>query len=79
MFHQGADIVVLDEPHAVEETVARDLLPAGALVRLQGEELTVSRGGVTVERIPCRHDGEREQTIMTALRPLLPELLARYE
>lgn len=78
MLHQGADVVVLDEPHAVEETLARDLLPAGVLVRLQGEELTVSRGGAVVERIPCRGAGEREQAIMAALRPLLPELLARY-
>ncbi|HPC82623.1 MAG TPA: hypothetical protein P5234_04900 [Thermoanaerobaculaceae bacterium] len=79
MFHQGADVVVLDQPHAVEETLARDLLPAGVLIRLVGEELTVSRGGAVVERMPCRRAGEREQAIMAALRPLLPELLARYD
>lgn len=79
MFHQGADVVVLDEPSEAEETLARDLLPAGVLVRLQGEELTVSRGGAVVERVPCRRAGEREQAIVAVLRPLLPELLARYE
>ena len=49
MAHEGHDMVVLDEPTAAEEILARDLRPGGTLIKLTGRDVLVRRQGLVEE------------------------------
>jgi hypothetical protein len=78
MLHQGADIVILQAPDEVERVLARDVLPGGYLVEVNGD-VVVSRDGQEVDRVKVPRRGGRDAALVKAIVPLLPELLARYE
>lgn len=78
LLHQGADVVILDAPTAVERVLARDLLPGGYLVEVD-RDVVVTRNGDEVNRVKVGRGGTRDAAIAKAVIPLLPELLAHYE
>ncbi|MFO1038621.1 MAG: hypothetical protein U1E45_17425 [Geminicoccaceae bacterium] len=49
MIHVGHNIAVLDKPTPVEETLARDLLEGGTMIKLTGDHVLVRRGGLIEE------------------------------
>lgn len=79
LFHQGADVVVLESPDAAEQVLARDLLPGGYLVEVTDKAVIVRRDGAETARHAFKTPAGKEKALMSALEPLLPELLSRYE
>jgi cyanophycin synthetase len=75
--HQGADVVVLNDPGTAEETLARDLLPDGCLVRVEDDTITVTRGDEEVASHPVGED--LDKALIGALESLLPELVGKYD
>ncbi len=77
MLHEGADIVVLEAPDRAERVLARDVLPGGYLVEVNGD-VVVTRDGNEIDRVKIPRRGGRDAAIAKAIVPLLPELLAKY-
>lgn len=77
--HQGADVVLLEDPDPTEEVLARDLLPDGTLVRLEGGVIRTTRGGCEVATRPVGPEADREQVVFEILEPLLDGLLVKYD
>ena len=73
--HEGADVVVLEEPAEVETILARDLLPGGYLVSVESNRITVSKGG---EEIDSRELGAGDDKDAYDYGPDLADVTAEY-
>jgi len=76
MFHQGADVVILEDPGDAEQALKRDLLPDGALIEVRPDAVVCKVGG---EETSHRLEGDREGAVMAALEPLLGGLIDKYD
>ncbi len=77
--HQGADVVVLEDPEPAEETLARDLLPGGYLVRVANGSVRTFRDGLEVGCVAVADPAQRDSALLETVEPLLGELLAKYD
>jgi cyanophycin synthetase len=78
-FHQGADIAVLNGPHAVEEQcLRRDVLSGGHVIEAREDRAVLTRGGEEIAALPLGPEMDREDAIFQLMEPLLPALVARY-
>ena len=83
MYHQGADVVVLQGATEVEEIMKRDIVKDGYLVKVEAGQVNLSRGGKVVQKVSLEGKGkgsakEKEAAILKVLVPLVPELLEKY-
>jgi len=78
-FHEGADIVVLDNANFAEESM-KNLLPEnGVLVEITDHQIEVSQSGEILSSISFFNDEDKENLVITALEPLLKDLVYKYE
>lgn len=80
--HQGADMVILDEPrYAEEKTLLSQLLPGGHVIWIEGNQIYLKNNGDVLNSITFdEHNPEdKEQKILSIIEPLLPELMNKYE
>jgi cyanophycin synthetase len=78
--HQGADIVVLHEPHYAEEILKRDVEADGYVLQVHDGYIVVIGGGAPEPRaVMFTKEEGVEAGIMKALTPLLPALLTKYD
>ncbi|MFY7998241.1 MAG: hypothetical protein ACOVSW_06525 [Candidatus Kapaibacteriota bacterium] len=79
-FHEGADVVILDEPHYAEEILKRDVLSDGYVIQVHAGYIVIMGGAMAEPRAVTFTEAEgRDGGIFKALEPLLPALLAKYE
>jgi cyanophycin synthetase len=78
MLHQGADVVILEDPDGSEDILDRDLLEGGALVRITGDTFTVTCRDETIECGPFGNDAEKNGALLEALDKTLQELVEKY-
>jgi cyanophycin synthetase len=76
IYHQGSDVVILEDPHYAEEVLGRDLVEGGYAISVAADAVVVRQGDRELDRYPL---GDKEEAIAQALIPLLPELLQKYE
>ena len=79
--HQGADVVILEDPHYAEETLGRDLLPGGLLMERRERVATLRRDGKLMAE--CTLEGEDLSAAFTALAiqwltPHWPDVVRRH-
>jgi cyanophycin synthetase len=78
-FHEGADIVILDNANFAEESM-KNLLPAdGVLIEITDHQIEVSSSGEVLSNISFYNEEDKENLIITALEPLLKDLVTKYE
>ncbi len=77
-WHQGADMVVLDNPWDAEEILARDLLPGGMMVKVDGNSATVFKDGESAQS-DLPEGTNRDQGLVSLIKPHLERLLVKYE
>ncbi|HPR65079.1 MAG TPA: acetate--CoA ligase family protein [Thermoanaerobaculia bacterium] len=80
MVHQGADIVILDNPGTAESVLARDLMDDGFLVTVEADAVVVKQAEQEKARVALNGTdaAAKEKAITDAVRPLLPDFLNRY-
>ncbi len=78
-FHQGADMVILDNANYTEESMKNLLLENGKLIQIIDHQVEVLQNGEVISSISFFNDDDKENLIMTALEPLLKELVYKYE
>lgn len=79
--HEGADVVILINPHPVEETLRRDLLPGGYLIEVLQRDVVLFQGEKEVGHIQLPEGADWQKldgAVLALLKPLLPELIGRY-
>jgi len=79
LIHQGADVVILDDPSPAEQILERDLRPDGALIRIEPDEITITEQDGIGRSFPIENGTSKEEVILTALEGMLPHLLEKYE
>lgn len=78
-FHEGADIVILDDPNSAEDTMKNLLLPNGTLIEINDHQMEVKKNGESLSCISFYNDSDKENLIISAIEPLLKELIYKYE
>jgi glutathione synthase/RimK-type ligase-like ATP-grasp enzyme len=78
-FHEGADLIILQEPNWAEESLKELLLPGGWLVNVQPNCLEISSRGKKEKAIAFNTDAEMQEKLLDWINSLLPELLKKYE
>jgi cyanophycin synthetase len=80
ILHKGADIVILDEAHPVEEkTLEEQLLPGGLLVIAEKDTCKVFRDGREIDRFYFDGEEEKDRKIVRSLERELERLVYKYE
>lgn len=81
ILHEGADIVILDDPDYAEEVVLKDQLAAdGLLLEIYDGEIIAFKGGVKKEAAYFANEEEKAQKIMALIgASYLNELFIKYE
>ncbi len=79
MVHQGADLVILEEPEGPESIVRRDLLPGGWLVEAGEGRAVMTRDGEEVGRLSFDEAGGRDAALLDLVGRVSAELLSKYE
>ncbi|MCX7970668.1 MAG: cyanophycin synthetase [Negativicutes bacterium] len=78
IYHEGADIVILDHPHYAEEIMARQVLPGGYVVEINDNEIILYRDDEELKVVAYDLPGEKVDLVLSVIGPLLPEIYARY-
>ncbi|MDX1973014.1 MAG: acetate--CoA ligase family protein [Candidatus Sumerlaeia bacterium] len=81
--HEGADVVILREPHYAEEILAREVLPEGLLIRVETNEqgiktLVLIRHGERLLARTLEAADDEEALICELVVPHLPAIISRY-
>jgi len=80
--HQGADLVILDEPrYAEEKTLLSQLFPGGHVVWVEGNQIYLKNNGDVLNSTAFDENNseDKEQKMLSLIEPLLPELINKYE
>ena len=78
-FHEGADLIILQDPNWAEEALKELLLPAGWLVQVNPNELAIFSKAKQEKTIPFETEAEMQEKLLDWINSLLPELLKKYE
>lgn len=80
IFHEGADIVVLDNAGEGEETTFRkQLLPGALLIKITPEKFLVKSEEEVVKELNLDGDENTDDMIYDVISQYLPDLLVKYE
>ena len=79
LFHEGADVVILDNANYAEESIKNILPEDGILIQIIEHQLEVIKNAEVLSSISFFNDEDKEKLIMTALEPILKELITKYE
>lgn len=77
MWHEGADIVVLEEPHYAEDALKRDLLPDGYYFEVLPDEVIMYHNE-EIANYPIAEDTDKDAVLVAAIAPLLADLYVQY-
>lgn len=87
-FHEGADIVILEDAHYAEVVLKRDTLPDGVTVELHNDYIALLSTTTEPRLIMLQPDAhasqprsaaKREAALLQALEPLLANLMVKYD
>ncbi|MCS6808487.1 MAG: cyanophycin synthetase [Bacteroidota bacterium] len=79
-FHQGADVVILEDPHYAEEILKRDVEPDGYILQVHDGYVVMMGKSLSEPRaVTFTAEEGRDGGIFKALEPLLPSLLTKYD
>jgi cyanophycin synthetase len=78
-FHEGADVVITDNPNFAEETLKNLLLPNGTLIEINDHQIEVKKNGETLSCISFYNDADKGNLIISAIEPLMKDLVYKYE
>jgi cyanophycin synthetase len=77
-YHQGADIVILEAPTYAEKIMLKDLLPGGYVIDVSEKAVEVFKNRRSVSFHQINEGYDKDEEVLKAITPLLPELLAKY-
>jgi len=78
-FHEGADVVILDNANDAEGSMKNILLENGILINISNHQIEVTINNEVKSNISFYNDEDKDRLLMTALEPILKELIYKYE
>ncbi|MEI6285097.1 MAG: cyanophycin synthetase [Bacillota bacterium] len=78
LYHQGADLVILENPGYAEEILAEEVLPGGYFISVDGNFAHMYRGFEKINEIYFE-DVDKNAALAAIVADVLPELLQKYE
>ena len=80
ILHEGADIIILNNPHYAEEkTLKEQLLPGGILIEVRDDEIIVSGEEPEHLSIPVENAEDKDAKLLEVIEPYLEELIVKYD
>ena len=78
LYHEGADLVILDNPNYAEKVLAEEVLPGGYFIHVDGNLATLYRGFEKIGEIYFA-DQDKNSAVAALAADTLPDLLGKYE
>ncbi len=78
-FHDGADLVILDNANEIEESMKSMLTTNDYLVEISEHQIDLIRNGAVLSSISFYNEEDKEKLLLSTIEPLLKELLNKYE
>ena len=78
LYHEGADLVILDNPNYAEKVLAEEVLPGGYFIHVDGNLATLYRGFEKIGEIYFA-DQDKNSAVAALAADTLPDLLSKYE
>ncbi|MCD4791003.1 MAG: acetate--CoA ligase family protein, partial [Bacteroidales bacterium] len=80
ILHEGADIIILNNPHYAEEkTLKEQLLPGGILIEVRDDEIIVSGEEPEHLSIPVENAEDKDAKLLEVIEPYLEKLIVKYD
>jgi len=82
ILHQGADIIILDEPKFAEEATLKDqLLSGGYLIEIEKNQIYLKKDDMVVNSTSFieGNNEDKHQKLFSIIEPLLADLINKYE
>ena len=87
LFHQGADVVILEQAGEAEQTLKNQLLHGGILIEIDNapvgeagkQERIIKLNGEEKTRVPADDEAAKDQAVLDLLKPMLKDLLSKYK
>lgn len=77
--HEGADIIILDEPTTSEDiTLASQLLPGGIIIDIEENEIIVEKDKNEIGRFVFDSPEEKDKTILSIIEPYFASYIEKY-
>lgn len=77
-FHEGADIIILDEANWAEETISRMLTPGGKIIRIIPGKVDIEENNVLIESIQYESEKQKQEIIERIVKDAMPSLINKY-
>ena len=78
-FHEGADLVILENPNYAEEALKEMLLKGGVLIEIIDNELKIIKDNETLLNRTINEGESKEDVVLSIIQPYLVELVNKYE
>ena len=78
-YHEGADIVVLENPKYAEATLKRQILPGGFLFEIDEENVIVYQNDEEKAKYPIENPANKDKVLLMAIEQKLDTLIDKYE
>jgi cyanophycin synthetase len=79
MVHQGADLVIIEEPEGSEAVLKRDLLPGGWLIEVSDGHAVMTRNDEETASVSLSEAGGRDAAVLDLVGRVAEELLRNYD
>ncbi|MFW5792696.1 MAG: acetate--CoA ligase family protein [Bacteroidota bacterium] len=77
-FHEGTDLVILEEANWAEETMAGMLMSGGKLIRIMPGKIDIEENASVVESVSFETEEQKHKELSKILNKILPELINKY-
>jgi len=78
-FHQGADMIVIEDPNYAEESLKEQLLEEGILIEIIDNDLNVFKNNEVIFNKTLNEGEDKEKVILSIIQPYLEDLVDKYE
>ncbi len=77
-FHEGADVIILDHENRAEEKLKDQLLPGGHIIEISDKEIRLEMNSNVLNTVNYT-ENNKEEKLVEIIRPLLADLIEKYQ
>ncbi len=78
-FHEGTDLVILEDANWAEETMVGMLLAGGKIIRILPDKIDVEQNNAVIETHEYTTDEQKQEILSALLEKIIPEFIDKYE
>jgi cyanophycin synthetase len=78
-YHEGTDVVILENSNWAEDTMANMLLHGGKVIRVLPDKIDIEEDSIVTETFMYESDEQKTQILLDIIGNLVPTLIGKYD